>query len=87
MAQVMKISDIPPLDPAARDVLKQIALHIADQGAAFVSYSHIAKELGWGKTCKDPREKVRRAVNRLIKKNVVKIENGKMSITKMLVLD
>lgn len=83
----LKISDIPPLDSAARDVLKQIALHIADQGAAYVDYNHIAKELGWQNICKDPREKVRRAVNRLIKKNVVKIQNGKLSITKMLVLD
>ena len=84
MTQALKIADLPALDPTARDVLRVIALHVGEDGAAFVDYGMIAKSLGLKG---DGRETVRKAVNRMKAKKVLSVENGKLSINNMLLVD
>ena len=59
--------------PSAQ-ILRVISLHLGADSAAFVDYKTIAKSLNMD------RDTVRKAINRMIKNRILKIENGKLSI-------
>ena len=58
-----------------------ISLHLGADSAAFVDYKTIAKSLNMD------RDTVRKAINRMIKNRILKIENGKLSIPSAVLIN
>ena len=79
---VVEIDYIQPLDQTAVDVLRIISVLLGQQTSGFVDYNLIASIMTDNNGGKVERDTVRKAVNRMIKKGVLKKEDGKLSIQK-----
>ena len=74
MTRAIKIENLMKIDATSAQILRVISLHLGADSAAFVDYKTIAKSLNMD------RDTVRKAINRMIKNRILKIENGKLSI-------
>ena len=74
MTRALKIEKLTEIDKTSAQILRVISLHLGADSAAFVDYKTIAKSLNMN------RDTVRKAINRMIKNRILKIENGKLSI-------
>ena len=74
MTRSIKIENLTKIDATSAQILRVISLHLGADSAAFVEYKTIAKSLNMN------RDTVRKAINRMIKNRILKIENGKLSI-------
>lgn len=74
MTRAIKIENLTKIDATSAQILRVVSLHLGADEAAFVDYKTIAKSLNMD------RDTVRKAVNRMIRNKILKIENGKLSI-------
>lgn len=74
MDRAIKIANLAPMDETSIQILRVISLHIGDQGAAYVDYKLIAKSLNI------ERDTVRKSVNKMIARKILKKDCGKLSI-------
>ena len=81
MTRAIKIENLTKIDATSAQILRVISLHLGAEPAAFVDYKTIAKSLNMD------RDTVRKAVNRMIKNRILKIENGKLSIPNAVILN
>ena len=78
--RAIKISNLPTLDTTAIEVLKSLAEWCGKSNECYLEYSIIAEILE--KRLEKPfnRDAVRKAVNRLIKKNLLEKKNGRLAL-------
>ncbi|MBS5023912.1 MAG: helix-turn-helix domain-containing protein [Firmicutes bacterium] len=81
MTRAIKIENLTKIDATSAQILRVISLHLGADSAAFVDYKTIAKSLNMD------RDTVRKAINRMIKNRILKIENGKLSIPNAVILN
>ena len=81
MELAIKIKDLEAMDKTAVNVLRVIAIHVADKPSEFVSYNLIAKSLNL------ERATVAKAVERLKQKRIVTVKDGGLAIEKAILLD
>ena len=81
MTRALKIEKLTEIDKTSAQILRVISLHLGADSAAFVDYKTIAKSLNMN------RDTVRKAINRMIKNRILKIENGKLSIPNAVILN
>ena len=84
--RAIKISNLPSLDPTAIEVLKILAEWCGTSNECYLEYVIIAEILE--QRLKKPfnRDAVRKAVNRLIKKNLLEKKNGRLSFKQAIVI-
>lgn len=81
MTRAIKIEDLVTMDDTSIQILRVISLHLGANAAGYVDYNMIARSLNLD------RDTVRKSVNRMIRKQILKKENGKLSILKAVVLN
>lgn len=81
MTRALKIEKLTEIDKTSAQILRVISLHLGADEAAFVDYELIAKSLNMD------RDTVRKAINRMIKNRILKIENGKLSIPSAVLIN
>ena len=81
MTRALKIEKLTEIDATSAQILRVISLHLGAEPAAFVDYKTIAKSLNMD------RDTVRKAINRMIRNKILKIENGKLSITNAVLVN
>lgn len=74
MTNAIKIDDMVPLDKTSLEILKLISLFLANKTEDYVNYTLIAQTLDLD------RDTVRKSVNRMIERKVLRKEGGKLSI-------
>lgn len=74
MKLAFKIENLKPLCATDSQVLQVLALKLGKDEAKFVDYGLIADSIG--KT----RDAVRKSVNRMIKRRILAVKNGKLAI-------
>lgn len=80
MERALKIAELKPLDKTAIDVLRVISLHLGDDAEKRVDYNLIADSLNIS------RDTVSKAINRMVKRGVLRRKNGKLSILNAVVV-
>lgn len=76
----IKVEDLPPLDPTCVQVLRCIVLKLGGERRGRVEYKVI------GKSINKDRDVVAKAVRRLMKKQVLTIENKELVLLKVVEL-
>lgn len=74
MTRAIKIDGLASLCDTDIQILRAISLHLGADDARWVDYNILAKSLDI------ERDTVRKSVNRMVRKKVLKIEDGKLSI-------
>lgn len=74
MTRAIKIDGLASLCDTDIQILRAISLHLGSDDARWVDYNILAKSLDI------ERDTVRKSVNRMVCKKVLKIEDGKLSI-------
>jgi predicted hydrolase (HD superfamily) len=74
MKRAIKIENLKPLCATDSQVLRVIALKLGEDSEKYVDYGLIADSIG--KT----RDAVRKSVNRMIKRQILAVKNGKLAI-------
>ena len=74
MKRAIKIEHLRPLCDTDSQVLRVIALKLGEESEKYVDYGIIADSIG--KT----RDTVRKSVNRMIKRRILAVRNGKLAI-------
>lgn len=80
MERALKIAELKPMDKTAIDVLRVISLHLGDDAEKRVDYNLIADSLNIS------RDTVSKAINRMVKRGVLRRKNGKLSILNAVVV-
>jgi RIO-like serine/threonine protein kinase len=81
MQRTIKISEMKAIDKTAILVLRTISLQLGEDNEGYVDYNLIAKSNDLS------RNTVAKAVNRMVKKKILKKEKGKLSILNSVVID
>ena len=74
MTRAIKIEDLKPLCDTDIQILRVISLHLGGDNSRHVDYNVIARSLAID------RDTVRKSVNRMLRRRVLAIENGKLAI-------
>ncbi len=84
--RAIKISNLVPLDPTAIEILKILAEWCGKSNECYLEYTIMADILGQRLNKPVERDTVRKAINRLIKKNVLEKKNGRLSFKTAIVV-
>ncbi len=74
MGQALEIEKIKRLDKTSEKILHLIAERMGEQEGVFIDYKEIAE------LCSIERDTVRKSVNRMIERKILKIQNNKLHI-------
>lgn len=81
MQRTIKISELKEMDKTSILVLRTISLQLGEENEGYVDYNLIAKSNDLS------RNTVAKAVNRMVKKKILKKEQGKLTILNSIVID